>query len=240
MPSIRSRLAFGAGFLLALGVAPAYADKCTGAKLKALAKKASGLLGCHAKVAAKGDPSLFDPCRQKVEAKYGAAFGKAGTCNGDAAVCECLAENCATEVRAFLPDPGPDKCESARLKAAGKKASGKLACNSKAAAKGLAVDPACIQKVEGKYNAAFGKVTGCTGSSDDVEAIVNFWVTSIGADATGGGTVAAICPSCTAVTTTTTNTTAPGASTTTTTTTQPLPVCCDVAITWSSHKRHYS
>jgi hypothetical protein len=227
MPSIRSRLVFGAGFLLALGVAPAYADKCTGAKLKALAKKASGLLGCHAKVAAKGDPSLFDPCRQKVETKYGTAFAKAGSCGGDQALCECLAENCATLVRAALPDNG--KCEATRLKAAGKKASGKLACNSKAAAKGLTVDSMCIQKLEAKYQAAFAKATGCTGDQNAVETTVNqSCVSDLGADPTGGGTVGAICASCTAVTTTTTNTTAAGASTTTST--MPPTVCCNVSI----------
>jgi hypothetical protein len=40
--------------LVILGAAPAHADKCTGAKAKALANEESGLLACQAKVAASG------------------------------------------------------------------------------------------------------------------------------------------------------------------------------------------
>ena len=48
---------------------PAQADKCTTAKLKALAKKESGLLGCSAKVAKIGDPSVGPACVAKVVTK---------------------------------------------------------------------------------------------------------------------------------------------------------------------------
>ncbi len=59
MPSPRAvtGVVLGTLVLLALGAGSARADRCTGAKLKAIGKKESGLLGCQAKVAATGDSS---------------------------------------------------------------------------------------------------------------------------------------------------------------------------------------
>ena len=214
MRSNHSLIPLSALVLLAIVAAPAHADKCTGKKLKAIGKKEGGLLGCHSKVASKGDPSSLAACVSKVEVKYAAAFAKAGSCSGDQAVCECLAENCEAAVRADLPDAGPSICEAARLKAAGKKARGKLTCNAKAATTGTAVDPICIQKAEAKYQAAFAKTTGCSGDQNAVETTIDQeCVTAIGADGTGGATVGTICGSCTSMTTTTTL----GGATTTTT-----------------------
>ena len=67
---------------LTLSAGTATADKCTGAKLKAVAKKESGLIKCQAKVALKGDPSLESACDTKVMTRFTTAFGKAGTCGG--------------------------------------------------------------------------------------------------------------------------------------------------------------
>ncbi len=85
MPSLRSLtgVVLGALVLLAVGAAPAHADKCTGAKLKAVGKKDSGLLGCQAKVAATGDSSGLAARETKAMGKFAAAFAKAGTCAGN-------------------------------------------------------------------------------------------------------------------------------------------------------------
>jgi hypothetical protein len=201
MPSVTYRRFFVSlvlAFLVLLAVAasPARADKCTAAKLKAIGKKEASILSCHAKVVAKGDSSTLAACIQKVEHKYATAFAKAGTCSGERDVCECLAEGCASVARRDLPDAGPSKCEAARLKAAGKKARGKLNCNAKAAANGSPVDSACIQKAETKYQAAFAKTTGCTGDATGVENDVNLrCVSAVGGDPSGGGTVGELCPS---------------------------------------------
>ena len=218
-PRDRSCLAVLLGLAVLIGLhlaSPAGAittiDKCTAAKLTALAKKEKGLLTCHAKVAAKGDATLLALCVQKVEGKYTTTFAKAGSCAGDQAVCECLAETCASAVRSALPDGGPSKCEAARLKAAAKKAAGKLVCNVKAlkSKTGPTVDPTCLEKVESKYQLAFAKMTDCSGDQATVEtAVDDQCVSALGADATGGGTVGALCPACGGVTTTTT-TTIPG------------------------------
>ena len=213
----RTRRAIVLAIGLVVVTAPAHADKCISTKLKIIGKAEKALIACHAKVAIKGDPSLLSACTLKAQSKYAAAFGKAGSCSGDQLVCGCLADNCAALVRTDLPDPGPSKCEAARLKASGKKARAKLGCNAKAAAENVAVDPACIQKAEEKYQAAFAKTVGCSGDPVTVEGTVDAdCVTAVGADATGGSTIGSLCPSCTPMTTTTT-------TTSTTTTTAPPP-----------------
>src|SRR5438552_6218870 len=209
---------------LALGVtlcvlAPgaARADKCTSSKLKAIAKKESGLLSCQAKVAGKGDPSLQSDCDAKVLLKFSAAFAKPGPCTGVDGVeadCESIAEDCRDTVRAQLPDAGPSKCEAARLKAAGKKAKAKLGCYAKATLKGVGVDGTCLTKAETKFSAAFTKVSGCTGDGQAgaVEALVDGECVNQQVVTDGGGNVTGLCPTTTTTTTVTTTT----ATTTTT------------------------
>jgi cysteine-rich repeat protein len=77
------------------------------------------------------------------------------------------------------------KCASSKLKATGKKESGKLGCLSKNAAK---PDPTklsdCIMKVESKFAPAFDKADSkgvCAGRSQDLEATANACVQSIAA-----------------------------------------------------------
>jgi hypothetical protein len=172
-------------------------SKCVGGKMKALAKKESAKLACHAKTAASGDPSSLAACLSKAEGKFTAAFAKAdtaGPCDGPAGLCECLVDKCVAAVRNDLPDPGPSKCESARLKAAGKKAKGILGCAAKAAAKGIAVDAGCIQKAKDKFTAAFAKTTGCTGVQGTVESDVDGdCVAKLGGDSAGGAMVGTVC-----------------------------------------------
>src|SRR5689334_10273552 len=107
-------------------VAPARADKCTAAKLKATGQKESGLLGCQAKVAVTGDSSNLFTCDSKVKAKFLVAFAKAGTCVGDGATCENIADGCESTVAVALTDTFPSNCEASKRKAAGKLAKGEL------------------------------------------------------------------------------------------------------------------
>jgi cysteine-rich repeat protein len=77
-----------------------------------------------------------------------------------------------------------DKCGAAKLKAAGKKAYGKAACYAKARAKGIDVDPTCLQKVEIKFSAIFQKYDpsgNCltTGDAGAIEAKVDAWAQDV-------------------------------------------------------------
>src|SRR5438552_15696514 len=187
---------------LLLAAGPAAADQCTSAKVKAIAKEEARILGCQAKVAKKGDPSLEAACDAKAMDKFGTAFGKAGTCSGVQSDCEGLADACRDKVRAALPDgtsaATASKCESARLKAAGKAASRKLGCYAKAARKGLPVDSSaggCLDKAHAKVVAAFDKVTGCTGDgqADAVETLIDVQCVHQPLDADGDGSVSGLC-----------------------------------------------
>src|SRR5690348_11495996 len=107
VPYPTRHLALGIAVLaLAFTAGDAAADKCTGVKLKAIAKKEAGLLNCQAKVVTKGDPTLQAACDAKVVAKFGKAFAKAGTCGGLQFNCENGADDCRDKVRAALPDAG--------------------------------------------------------------------------------------------------------------------------------------
>src|SRR5215831_9227313 len=126
--------------LLAFAAPPARADKCTGAKLKAIGKKESALLACQAKVAKTGDSSGLSACETKAMDKFAAAFLKAGICAGGQTACENLADGCESTVASAMSDTFPSPCEAAKRKAAGKLAKSELGCYWKAAAKGLPVD----------------------------------------------------------------------------------------------------
>jgi hypothetical protein len=211
---------------LVLGPGSARADKCTATKLRAIGKKENGLLACQSKVAVKGS-SVEPSCDNKVNAKYGTAYDKPGPCGAPTKdICEALADDCRDSLRAALPDGDPNspsKCESARLKAAGKKAGAKLTCYAKAAIKDSAVDSApggCLARADAKFTAAFNKVSGCTGdnSAQAIESLIDDKCVGQLVAVDGTGKVTAICP----VSTTTTTT-----STTTSTTTPMCDVCTE-------------
>src|SRR5262249_21865401 len=54
--------------------------------------------------------------------------------------------------------PTPFKCNAAKVKCANGKATGLLGCHNKAETKNVAVDPACVSKVVGKFDTP---LTGC-------------------------------------------------------------------------------
>jgi hypothetical protein len=137
------------------------ADKCMGAKLKAVGTKEAGLLTCESKVAAKNDTSGLAACRSKVIAKFSAAFTKTGTCAGDQTRCEDLADACDSAMAAFLTDTVPSKCEAVKRKAAGRLASAELGCYAKAAKKNVPLDAACISTAEAKFGAALAAAGTC-------------------------------------------------------------------------------
>lgn len=188
--------------LFAVPAPPARADK-----------KEAGLLSCQSKVAAKNDASGLPTCETKVSGKFSVAFAKAGVCTGVEATCESQADQCESNVASATTDTFPSRCETAKRKAAGQLANGEFGCYAKAAAKGIAVDPACIAKAVGKFGVALAKAGACPDGGSPKDLIENSCVKpSITAD--GGGTVTDVCP-----TTTTTSTTSTTTSTTSSTST---------------------
>lgn len=77
-----------------------------------------------------------------------------------------------------------EKCAIAKLKAAAKKASAKVACHTKAIKNGDLVDSDCLMTAEEKFNAAFAKAQdkgGCLFSGDTsiVEGYVDDFVSQV-------------------------------------------------------------
>ena len=74
------------------------------------------------------------------------------------------------------------KCLSSKQKVAGKTASGRLGCRAKAAAKGVEVDPACLAKVDGKFQSGFTKADSkgaCSGSPSGVGQSIDTCITDV-------------------------------------------------------------
>lgn len=99
--------------------------------------------------------------------------------------------------------PPAVKCQVAKVKAAGAKATAKLACHAKAIGKGVAVDSECLAKAEARFLAAFAKAEApgacpTSGDATAVEALVDGFV---------GDVLGAVGPSTTTTITTTTSTT---------------------------------
>ena len=193
------RVALCAVAVIALAAGPACADKCTGAKLRAMGQKEAGLLGCQAKVAATNDSTGLAACEMKVKGKFFGAFGKAGACIGDETTCENKADACETNVASAMTETFPSRCEATKRKAAGKLASGELRCYQKAAAKGIALEAGCIPKVEGKFSRALTMAGTCPDGGSP-QALVENNCVQPAVTTDGGGMVTDVCP--TTITTT--------------------------------------
>jgi hypothetical protein len=156
------------GLLLADAVAAQTIEKCQAGKKKCVIRKVKGLLGCHAKAEAKGEPVL-QSCVDKVVAKFSHPLDGTGCiekieakggCSivGDAAVLE-------TKVDAFVlavvqdldpgyPAPVLNKCSAGKKKCVAKKATGLLGCHAKADTAGT-LDFKCLVKVRQKFDGSF-------------------------------------------------------------------------------------
>ena len=184
-------LALGVFALVALSAGSAHAQaKCQSAKIKATGKKASCLLGVHSKAVAKNLP----PDGAKIAAcvsKFNASFTKAelGTCSttSDASAIESMVDSFVNDTVADVagPAPAPSKCQSAKVKAAGKKASCLLGVEAKGVSKALLPDGAKIAACKTKFSAAFAKAdtgTSCgvtVGDGNVIEAKVDAFVDGI-------------------------------------------------------------
>jgi hypothetical protein len=128
----------------------------------------------------------------KAEEKFAHAFDgveATGGCatTGDAASLEATVDSAVAAFVAALPDGGTDDgrtCAASKLGATGKKASGKLACQAKAAGKGTAVDAVCLGHAEDKFTKAFDKADakgGCgnVGDASTVGALVDTFVDDV-------------------------------------------------------------
>ena len=153
-------------------------SKCASGEVKATGKKASCKAGVFSKVASKGgspDPAKLTACETKFSAAYAKAQG-AGDCTSGqtAAVTEGKVDAFVNDLNNEIAVSPPSKCQGAKLKAAGKKASCLLGVQAKAISK-PPLDGAKHQACKDKFTAAFAKAaTGTTcGASASATTIEN-------------------------------------------------------------------
>ena len=217
----RSRLAVAGLALLTVcsGVTYAAGSKCSSAKIKSAGKKVAGRGKCFVKAISK-NIAVDGACLSKAHDGLSKGFGKAepkADClapTGDLNATESLVDAFIDTLRSHINGSagGPSKCDSKKLAAATKKASGKAGCQAKAVGKGIPVDAACLSKIEGKFGTAIGKAE----SGDDCTSTGQAAVLEADVDAFISNLMSALAPPPGPTTTTTI---------TTTTTTIPGPVC---------------
>ncbi len=172
-------------------IAPRGKSRCTAKQLAAAGQKAAALATCHSKAIAKGRTSALQACIGKVQSKFSTAYAKAtrvGHCRTSTG-----AGTVETAVDAFIGEldttldggsTSASKCAAGEWNAAGARATSTLACDAKAAAKGVTPSMACPQKADTKFFSAFGKATkrgGCLTVADatTVEGQVNGFVSEV-------------------------------------------------------------
>jgi hypothetical protein len=175
-------LVFGVAIIaLASGnAAHAAGSKCTSAKFKASAKKVAAKAKCFGKVAGKGG-TVDQGCLSKAETTFSAAFVKAEASAdclaplGDAPTIEDKIDDLIDDVVSTVAgSPGGSftgsKCNSQKITAAGKKASGKALCEAKATGKGVPVAASCLSKASTKFGSAISKAEGGSGCTHTGQA----------------------------------------------------------------------
>ncbi len=143
------------------GAAPTPARRCASSKLKSAGTTTAALLNCHASAAKRGeapDGGCLAKAHAKLTTAYGKAEAKGGCAGGAAATVSGEIDDFVAAVATALAGGGTSdgqRCAAAKLKATGKKASGKLACHARATSKSEAVDPGCLAKAEAKFTSSF-------------------------------------------------------------------------------------
>ncbi len=194
------------------------AGKCTNAKRKSAGKTAEGALKCVAKASDKGlavDPACLTKLSTKLVTDFGKAEAKGGCLTpGDASAVQSTVDACVQDVRVRMMiggDPLPlSKCNSGKLKGAGKLITKTLGCHDTALKKALPVAPACLAKADEGWTKAFAKANvkgDCTRLDDGpgITADLEECLTNVLDDVTAP-------TSTTTTTTSTTTTTVPGGS----------------------------
>ena len=147
------------------------AEKCAGAKAKALGAAVLAEAQCQAKARTKS-AAVDAACLQKAEKTLQKRFSKAGPCPGDVTAARATASSCVAAIDGATA--GAAACAARKIKAAGKQAAARSACAKKAAVKRIAIEP-CLAKGEGKLTKAVAKADqkgACTGRAEELSAAV--------------------------------------------------------------------
>jgi hypothetical protein len=175
--------AFASG---AMGASPA--QQCSQGKLAEASKKAERQLKCQAINARLGGVDQF--CMEKASNRFTLSWNRIearGGCltTGDRdsieAKIDAFVDDVTTELRPIL---NPNKCTALKLRAAGRKARGKLVCHARVAKQSGATDPLCLLREEARFSVRWQKAEASSfcltsGDEDAIEAKVDAFVNDI-------------------------------------------------------------
>jgi hypothetical protein len=157
-------------------------SKCAAKKLIIAGKETLAFAKCHARAVRTG-AALDSACFAKAKAKYDRSWAKVeqkGDCltAGDQEAVHAIIDGFDGEAGSELPTalqtgPGPSACTARKLDTAGRTAFVDLKCYSKAARKGLAVDPNCLGRSDTKFGILWSKAElfGDCQTTNDVTAV---------------------------------------------------------------------
>ena len=183
-------LAVVAAAVSSVRAAPTAGQQCASGKIKAAGTKAACLLALDARQA-NGivvDPAKVQRCKDRLSAPVSGAFARAearGGCltSGDATTIEGSVDAFVDGIGTALAVGTPNRCQSAKIAAAGTKAKCLLGLQAKAA-KGVPLDPARVQACKDKLGTAVTTAEargGCatTGDAAAIESDVDAFVDGI-------------------------------------------------------------
>ena len=165
--------------------APDPAAKCAATKVEVQGRRATQELVCHAKAVRRAE-ALDPACVARAQARLVSAYERPGDCLDPSHVgaAELRVGAFVGHVVTELGDAG-GRCTARKYRATGRKVRGLAKCHSTALGLGVAVDPACVTRVEARFDAAFTRADadgGCAGAAatveDRVEAVVAVLVDS--------------------------------------------------------------
>ena len=149
--------------------------RCSAAKIQCASSREAALLLCHAK--AEGRGSAVDPaCVARVETKFSDPISGRGcmekaearppcATTGDTSALASMVDDFVGGVVGALdpqfPTPVLDRCGAGKKKCVATEVKELLACYQKAAARGVAADPACLQKARDKFGGGSVPSRGC-------------------------------------------------------------------------------
>ncbi len=168
------------------------AQRCTAVKLDAAARAVAAHVGCHARAVEKSTAVRLG-CHESADRRLDVAFARIEARGGCEFVADVGAIDTAIDalVDALLAGASPGRCGATKLRTAAQRAFGELACHRVAARHGAAPAPACQDKAEERFLAAFARADkrlGCatTGDAAAVQAILDAFVAETATRLTDG------------------------------------------------------
>jgi pathogenesis-related protein 1 len=205
--------------LLVAGPSVATAD-CVSSKRQAAAARVAAELTCVARATARG-AAVSPQCLDSAGRAFDRTVTKADAKSLGATSCVALGaatfvpvvSQCVSDVRALLEvagtTPPASRCASAKLRGAATSLKAQARCRATAAAKGSAVDGACLDRAGARLDASFAKAAlrgDCLTAGDEASTrvVVDGCIAAIGQAGTGSQTTTSTTTSTIRGTTTTT------------------------------------